>query len=245
MIPTSPQVQGGRLLAEVKQQLVNSAKPGTDLESIEALATKLLNQTGGQPSFKMVPGYHWSTCININSGIVHGIPKGTLKSGDLVTIDVGLYFKGYHTDTSTSFIVGSAPDTTRHFLQAGIDTLPLAIDQARPGNHVWDISNAIQESIEAAGYQVVRDLTGHGVGKKLHQNPAIPCFTSGSRTNTPVLTQGQALAIEVMYVQGDWHTVTAPDRWTISTRDGNLSAVFEETIILTADKPLVVTAITT
>lgn len=225
---------GGHFLAQIKPQLVAATKPGINLAQLDELAEKLLLQTGGQPSFKMVPGYHWSTCINLNDSIVHGIPRSSLviKSGDLVTLDIGLYYKGFHTDTSVSFIVGKAPAATHEFLNVGKQTLSLAIDQAIPGNTVWDISHTIQTQIEAAGYSAVRDLTGHGVGKQLHQEPAIPCYTSGSRDSSPRLQAGQAIAIEVMYTQGDWHLIKSPDNWTLGTRDRSLSAVLEETVIV-------------
>ena len=235
------QRQGGKLLADIKKKLVAASKVSTKLEDLDKLAEKLLLETGGQPSFKMVPGYHWSTCININSGIVHGIPKGTLKDSDLVTVDVGLYYQGYHTDTSTSFIVGSQNQQKQAFLKAGKKTLSKAIKRATAGNHIWDISHTIQKNIEAAGFSVVRNLTGHGVGKELHEDPAIPCYTNRPRLNTPILKDGQVIAVEVMYCQGHWATITQQDGWTISTSDGKLSAVFEETLIVTKGKPEVVT----
>lgn len=238
------QTKGGQLLGKIKNKLKEFAAPGVKLEDIDQLALKLINQTGGQASFQMVPGYNWATCINTNHGIVHGIPKGTLKSGDLVTIDVGLFLDGYHTDTSTSFVIGKPTTVQSLFLQTGEATLKKAISQAIPGNHTWDISHVIQQNIESAGYSVVRNLTGHGVGINLHQEPAIPCFTKPKRSNTPKLHKNQALAIEVMYCQGHWQTITGPDNWTISTKDGKLSAVFEETVLVTNSRPKVVTAAT-
>ena len=237
------QIEGGRLLAKIKKQLNNLCKPGTDLANIDKKAEKLLLKTGGKPSFKMVPGYHWSTCININDGIVHGIPKGLLKSGDLVTLDIGLFYQGFHTDTSSSFLIGNGTKSAQQFLQVGKKTLQQAISQAKVGNRVWDISETIQQGVEAAGFSVVRNLTGHGVGEQLHQEPAIPCFTVGSKTNSPILTKDQAIAIELMYCQGNWATKTDEDDWTISTEDGLLSAVFEETVIITKGKPIVTTSI--
>ncbi len=240
---TKAQTTGGRLLAHIKKQLINAAKPGIKLEVLDHQAESLLKQTGGQPSFQMVPGYSWATCINLNSGIVHGIPKGVIQDGDLVTIDIGLFYKGFHTDTSTSFIAGTPDPQILKFLQVGQKVLQKAIAEAKPGNRVWDISYAIQKGIESAGYSVVRNLTGHGVAQELHQEPTIPCFTRGNRSNSPLLENDQSLAIEVMYCQGNWHTITDSDGWTITTADQSLSAVFEETIILTKNKPLLITAI--
>lgn len=237
------QIAGGKLLAQIKKQLIHSIKPGTDLAHIDKQAEMLLLKTGGQPSFKMVPGYHWSTCINLNQGIVHGIPRGQVKSGDLVTLDIGLYYQGFHTDTSTSFLVGKPTSEAEKFLNQGKKVLKKTISITKAGKRVWDISHQIQQGIEAAGYSVVRNLTGHGVGEELHQEPSIPCYTSGNRSQSPVLYQDQSIAIEVMYCQGHWLTTTDSDGWTISTQDGKLSAVFEETVIVTKDKPIVVTAL--
>lgn len=239
------QIAGGQLLSQVKSQLIDLAKPGISLSYIDNQAEKLLLATGGKPSFKMVSGYHWSTCININDGIVHGIPHEhlTIKSGDLVTIDVGLYFQGFHTDTSISFFVGKTTKSNQKFLTTGQLTLEKAISVATPNHTVWDISHVIQTQIENAGYNVVRDLTGHGVGKRLHQEPAIPCYTQGDKLHSPVLYQNQVLAIEVMYTRGDWHLVKSSDDWTLSTQDKSLSAVFEETVIV-QPQPQVVTRIT-
>lgn len=236
------QLQGGKLLASIKDQLVTATKPGIALEQIDQLAEKLLTQTGGQPSFQLVPGYHWATCINLNQGLVHGIPKGTFKKGDLATIDVGLFFKGYHTDTSTSFIVGAAKNATKQrLLNIGRQTLQAAINQVKPGNKIWDISHTIQTRIEAAGFSVARNLTGHGVGKELHQEPTITCYSQGNRSSSPAIKVGDALAVEVIYCQGSHQTVVESDGWTISTKDGQLSAVFEDTVLVTNQDCLVAT----
>ena len=149
------QRQGGAHLASVKAALVAAAKPGVSFASLDQLAEKLLRDTGGQPSFQMVPGYSWSICININDGIVHGIPHPHLKiaDGDLVTIDVGLFYKGYHTDTSTSFVAGLSTPKKDHFLEVGRNTLQQAIAAAIPGNKVWDISHAIQTGSRLLDFQ--------------------------------------------------------------------------------------------
>lgn len=239
------QRHGGKLLSQVKQKLVKAAHPGISFKEIDDLAEKLLLATGGEPSFKRVPGYYWSTCINVNDGIVHGIPDPAvkLKEGDLVTIDTGLYYKGYHTDTSTSFVLGEPTKEQKRFLHAGRTTLDKAIKVATAGAKIWDISEAIQTGIEAEGYNVVRDLTGHGVGKELHEEPAITCYTEGKRDRSPTIYKGQVLAIEVMYTSGDWHLKTDSDGWTIRTVDGSISAVFEETVIITDKAAEVITAI--
>lgn len=232
---------GGKKLAAIKNHLAELAQTQSSLTELDHEAERLIKKTGGQPSFKTVPNYHWCTCININDGIVHGIPKGTIKQGDLVTIDIGLLYKGYHTDTATSFVVGTPSSQQNKFLSTGRAVLAQAINQAIPGNKIIDISRTIQTGIESAGYNVIRELTGHGVGEELHQPPSIPCFVSNSPDRRVKLKPGMTIAIEVMYAMGDWPLVLAEDEWTLSTRDGQPSAVFEETVLVTKTEPEILT----
>jgi methionyl aminopeptidase len=236
-------IRGGKLLASIKKELVDFAQTAETLEEIDNKANSLIDKSGGKPSFKMVPGYDWSTCINLNSGVVHGIPKGRLETGDLVTIDVGLYYQGYHTDTATSFVVGDSSKEKDKFLEVGRKILASAIGQAKSGKKVKNISRVIEEGIVESGYNVIRELTGHGVGEQLHQQPAIPCFVSKMPDMEVTLRSGMAVAIEVMYVMGDWPLKKNEDGWTLETRDGLLGAVFEETVYLDNDRTLVLTAI--
>ena len=242
---------GGQKLSEIKHHLVSIAKPGVSLSTIESEAQRLIKATGGQPSFAMVPNYHWATCINLNDGLVHGVPDDKkIKEGDLVSIDVGLFLNGFHTDTSVSFISTpkSASDSAIAYpkktalLQVGKKALAKAIVQAKTGNHVGHISQAIQVVVESAGYSVARNLTGHGVGEQLHQQPMIPCFLKTPLEETPIIQSGLTLAIEVIYMAGFHQTITdAEDNWTVRTEDGNLAAVFEETIVVSKGGPVVLT----
>jgi methionyl aminopeptidase len=240
--------QGGRKLAVIRDQLAARLRPGVTLASIEALAQKLIKQAGGQPSFAMVDDYRWATCINLNQGVVHGVPDQTVvKAGDLVSLDVGLFYQGFHSDTSVSFIAGESKNPkTKKFLAVGRKALQLAINQARPGNRLGHISQAIQQTVESAGYSSVRQLTGHGIGRTLHEPPAIPCFLDQPLEQTLRLQPGLALAIEVIYAFGSPEIVTDPDdHWTISTQDGQLAAIFEQTIAVTAAGPQVLTQLPT
>jgi len=240
---TLAMIKGGKKLATVKKQLTNFALKTHSAEKIEELAVILIKKAGGKPSFSMVPNYDWATCINVNSGLVHGVPRGTFKKGDLVTIDIGMFYQGFHNDTSTTFVIGKPTLKQKNFLNIGKKTLKTAIAQARPGNKIKNISQKIQQGIEAAGYNVIRTLTGHGIGKELHQPPPIPCFVADTPEINTKISPNMALAIEVMYTQGSWPLELGSDGWTLTTKDGSLSAVFEETVLVTQNKPKVLTAI--
>jgi methionyl aminopeptidase len=231
----------GKKIAKIREELVSFSQTHPKKEDIEAHACDLIKTTGGEPAFKKVPGYHWATCINVNSQIVHAIPKGYLNSGDLVTIDTGMYYQGTTSDCATSFIIGEPTIEQQHFLDVGKRTLEKAIAVAQPGNRIRDISETIQKNIEKAGYNVVRTLTGHGIGKTMHESPMIPCFVSNDPEIRTVIKPGMVLAIEVMYMVGDWPLIEAKDGWSLSTADGSLSAVFEDDIIVTPQGPEIIT----
>jgi len=234
--------EGGKILREVKKELRRSSKPGVNAMEIEKLATRLISDAGAKPSFKMVPDYHWSTCINVNAGLVHGIPKKSIvfKKGDLISIDVGVYYKGFHTDTSISFAIESSPNVEK-FLKVGEKALNNAIKEARIGRRIYDISEAIEKTLTKENLSPIKSLVGHGVGKELHEDPYIPCFTQGRKKDTFKLVEGMAIAIEVMYALGSSSVGLADDEWTILMRDGKISGLFEETVAITANGPKVLT----
>jgi methionyl aminopeptidase len=243
--------EGGRILRNIRDMVAAAVKPGVKTIELEKMANKIIEKAGGKPSFKMVPGYHWATCINLNDVVVHGIPGETvIREEDKVGIDVGLFYKGFHTDTATTVIVNSNPTSleaslgarSNKFLDTGRLALKRAIGQARPGKRVADISEAIQKTVETAGYSAVRALTGHGLGRNLHEEPAIPCFVVGEYEHSPILLPGMVLAIEVMYNEGGWEVVYKnDDGWTISTADGKISGLFEQTVAITQSGPVVLT----
>jgi len=234
--------EGGKKLGRVKKRLLKAVKVGVRASEIEELAQKLIKEEGGKPSFAMVPGYFWATCINVNEGLVHGIPKAEIvfKEKDVVSVDVGLFYKGFHTDTSFSVALG-VDAATKKFLKTGKGALEKAIAQAQAGNRIYDISQAIEETIKAGGYSPVKALVGHGVGRQLHEGPQIPCFTLGKRQETPEITPGMVLAIEVMYAQGSPEVEIASDGWTISMRDGKIAALYEETVAINSHGHFVLT----
>ncbi len=225
------------MLGRVRQLLYEYTQVGVTPAAIELQARKLIQAEGGELSFTKVPGYRWATCINLNSSIVHGIPTSTtpLKSGDLVTVDVGVYYRGYHTDAAFSKVVGNITKEQARFLRAGQEGLRNAINSVKPGNFVGDISLAMQSTITKYGYNVTRELTGHGVGRELHEEPMISNLVVSPREKTPLLAEGQTLAIEIIWVQGKPALFLEEDGWTIATRDGKLSAVLEETVVVTQD----------
>ena len=235
-------IEGGRKLARVKNKLIEAVRIGVTAEDIENLATELIKKEGGEASFKRVPEYHWSTCVNVNGGVVHGIPKKEVKFslGDVISVDVGMYYKGFHTDTS--FTVGlNVQERIAKFLKAGERALNRAISQAKVGNRIYDISEAIESSLVPFGYNPVQTLVGHGVGRELHEDPQIPGITYGRRKNSPVIPEGATLAIEVIYSMGNPDIELAEDGWTLSMRDGKISALYEETIAVTKKGTIVLT----
>lgn len=236
--------RAGCLLADIRQKLLESAHPGVTSQQIENLAQQLIKTAGGEPSFARVPNYNWATCININEGVVHGVPNNQpFKSGDLVSIDVGIYFKGFHSDCSKTIIVGDQkPPKKVKFLEIGRQTLKKAIQAARPGQRVGHISQAIETNLKKYNLSAIPHLTGHGIGRELHESPHIPGVVKQPIEQTDILKPGMTLAIEVIYTLGSGQTATSSDdHWTIITQDGKISGIFEETIAIKNDGPLILT----
>lgn len=228
---------GGAMLGRVRAALYKYTQVGVSPSEIEAYARKLIKAEGAELSFTKVPGYSWATCININDGVVHGIPTSTtpLKDGDLVTVDVGVYYKGYHTDAAFTKVVGTASPSQVKFLKAGMEGLKNAIAAVKPGNFIGDISAAMDTTVKKYGYSCTKELTGHGVGRELHEEPMISNVVLGPREKTPLIEVGSTLAIEIIYVEGKPSLVMEEDNWTISTKDGKMAAVHEETVVVTDD----------
>lgn len=235
--------QGGKILAQIKEALFEKVEKGVSAWEIEVLTNKMIEAAGAKASFKMVPGYAWATCVNVNEGLVHGIPKKEVvfKDGDLVSVDLGVYFQGFHTDASFSKLVGRNPEAER-FLKAGQLALEKAIGQCRVGKRIFDISEAIETTLKGANYAPIKALVGHGVGRSLHEEPQIPCFVPGKKEMSLKIEAGMALAIEVMYALGKPEVVLENDGWTISMADGKIAALFEETVAIGEKGPQILTA---
>ena len=243
--------RAGAILGEVLETLAEFISPGiTELE-IDRLAEELILKKGGEPGFKKVPGYKHAICISVNDIVVHGIPTyRILSEGDIVGIDCGVFFEGYHTDMAETLRVSTQNSKLKtqnyqkidKFLAAGKRACFAGIEQAKAGNRVGHISAAMQKIIEGAGYSVVRSLVGHGVGKSLHEAPEIPGYLARKIEDTPLLHEGQTLAIEIIYNMGKANVVySGEDDWTIVTEDRSLSGLFERTVLITKSGPELLT----
>lgn len=235
--------EGGQKLLQIKEELAKNVTLGKSGEDIDKLARELIAKAGGKPSFKMVKNYFWTTCVNINDGVVHGIPdKKAFKEGDIVSIDVGFFYKGFHTDTSFTTSIGKAAKETLKFLDAGKKSLKESVCQVKPGRKISAISKKIQKILEERGYSPVRALTGHGIGRELHEEPNIPCFWD-PRLKDEIIPEGAVFAIEVIYTLGLPDLVlSTDDNWTISTKDGKIAGLFEETVAASKNGPQILTA---
>ena len=233
---------GGKKLGKVRDELAAFTKIGMSFADIEKEAQRLIHAAGATPNFSLVPGYHWATCIMKNDELCHGIPTAEkiVKDGDLITIDVGLLYQGYNLDTTTSFIMGNAAPEKTEFLETGKKALARAIEQAVAGNSVFDISFAMQKVVERHGYGMVYQLTGHGVGKKLHEDPHIPCVAQRA-DKRKILYAGQTIAIEPMYTMGNPYLTLDADGWTYRTADHSLAAMFEHTVLVGERGPEILT----
>ncbi len=247
-IPTADELdlmrQSGRISAQALKLAIESVHEGQSLEEIDKLVENKIKELGGGSSFKTVPGYNWTCCLTVNEEVVHGIPRPIiLKAGDVLSIDMGTVYQGWHTDTAWSVIVpGSKEDLSKkeRFLKIGEKSLWAAIDQAKAGNRIGDISAAMQEVIETeGGYKVIRSLVGHGVGRQLHDDPEIPGF--GFKGTGEVLVEGMTIAIEAIYTESTQEVVLDDDGWTLVSDDGSLGGMFEMSVIVGKDGPEVLT----
>ena len=235
--------EGGAILGRVRQELKKLTQVGISPAELEAHAQKLIKSHGAEVSFDKVPGYKWATCINLNEGIVHGIPTSTIAfvSGDMVTVDVGVYYEGYHTDSAYTVVVGESTPAQDTFLEAGLYALKQSIQVVTAGARVGDISFATGEALKKYGVYPTKELTGHGVGRELHEQPMIPNLLLGKIEQTPQLVVGQTIAIEVIYTSKPPSLYLEKDGWTISSRNDKLTAVFEETVQVREDGFLILT----
>jgi len=234
--------ESGKRLYEVKSKLKDAVKPGVTAFEIETLANELIEKTGAEASFSKVPGYKWATCINGNEGVVHGIPHKEIvfTNDDIVSVDVGLVYNKYHSDTSFSKYLGKDPKKKK-FLDIGKRSLEAGISQFKEGNLVEDIPRAMETVLRQNGLNPFSSLTGHGIGKNLHEDPRVPCMILGSEDEQVQLVPGMVLAIEVMYTEGKDKIKVERDGWTISTKDDKMAALWEETVALTSRGRIILT----
>ena len=232
--------KAGEICAQALKKVLDEIRPGVSLKELDEIAESEIKKQGASAAFKTVDNYAATICTTVNEQVVHGIPTDRiLKDGDIVGIDIGAFFQGFHSDLAITVPVGEIDKQKEKFLKIGQKTLEVAIEKAKVGNTIGDISETIQKGIEQAGYSVVESLTGHGVGRQLHEDPMVPGIGK-SGTGSKIL-KNMTLAIEVIYAQGSGDVVLEHDGWTISTRDGSLSGLFEKTIAVSQNGPIVLT----
>ena len=230
-----------RILSEVHERLGEFIKPGISTGEIDELGEKLIRSYDCIPNFLHYNGYPASVCVSVNDEVVHGIPskKRILREGDIVSLDAGLIYKGYHSDAARTYPVGTISKEAAKLIEVTRQSFFEGIKFAKAGNHLYDISNAIDAYVTGFGYGIVRDLVGHGIGTSLHEEPQIPNFKQWRRGIK--LQPGMTLAIEPMINMGDYDVAWLDDDWTVVTTDGSLSAHYENTVLITEGEPEILT----
>jgi methionyl aminopeptidase len=233
--------RAGAILSEVMSALVAAAQPGITTLELDRLAAAELARRKAKPAFLGYRGFPASVCVSLNNEIIHGIPSSGrhVREGDLVSLDLGCLCDGFYSDMAVTVAVGHVSPEASRLIETTRQALAAGIDAMRPGGRLGDVSHAVQAHVEAAGFSVVRDFVGHGIGRALHEEPPVPNF--GKPGTGPRLTEGMVLAVEPMVNAGGWESRTLPDGWTCVTQDGSLSAHFEHTVALTAQGPEILT----
>ncbi len=226
--------RGGDILVEAFERIEAALKPGTTTQQLDSIAEDVITSAGATPSFKGYRGFPASICSSPNEVIVHGIPgPHAVEEGDIISIDVGVYFEGFHVDSAWTFPVGEVTAEAAELLKVTEASLDAAIARCRPGARLGDVGHAVEQTAEQAGFAIVREYVGHGVGRSLHEDPQIPNYGPPGRRE--VLAPGMTLAIEPMVNAGGAATKALADGWTVVTADGSLSAHFEHTVAITPD----------
>lgn len=232
----------GKVVAETHQELAKAVAPGITTKELDQIAEDYITSQGAIPAFKGYRGFPATICTSINEEVVHGIPGlRSLKTGDIISIDIGAVINGYYGDAAVTLPVGEISEEAARLLEVTEQCLYKGIEQAQVNNRLTDISHAIQSYVEANGFSVVRDFVGHGIGKKMHEEPQVPNF--GMPGRGPRLKPGMCLAIEPMVNMGSYHVEVLLDNWTVVTSDKQLSAHFEHSIAVTEKGPLILTKI--
>jgi methionyl aminopeptidase len=230
----------GRVLARCHEILRSKARPGVTTADLDAAAERFIRSQGAEPAFKGYRGFPGSICASPNSMVVHGIPGGyELQRGDILSIDIGVVLDGWVADAAITHPIGPVTPVAQRLLATTRASLFDAVDQARVGNRLGDVSHAVQQRVEADGFAVIRSLVGHGIGRDMHEDPQIPNF--GESGTGPELEEGMVLAIEPMVNVGTHHVRMGSDNWAVYSQDGSLAAHFEHTVAITADGPRILT----
>ncbi|HEX6589162.1 MAG TPA: type I methionyl aminopeptidase [Longimicrobiales bacterium] len=236
--------RAGRIVAETLELMRGTVRPGLTTEDLDDVAEEFIrSHPGAKPSFKGLYGFPKTLCISIDEEIVHGIPskRRVLREGSIVSVDCGVQLDGLHADSATTIPVGEVSAEAERLMRVTRESLEAGVAAARVGNHIGDIGHAVQTVAEGAGFGVVRELVGHGIGTRFHEEPQVPNF--GSPKRGPQLRPGMTIAIEPMITEGSPLTKTLKDKWTVVTVDGKLSAHFEHTVAITPEGPRVLTAV--
>jgi methionyl aminopeptidase len=232
--------RSGKITSKTLARLMEAAKPGVTTRELDRIAEESIRSMGGIPTFIGYNGYPSSICASVNDEVVHGMPGDrVLEDGDLLSLDIGTTLEGYVSDSAITVAVGEVSDAAKRLMHVTQECLMLGIAQMQAGNHLGDIGHAVQRHAESHGYGVVRALVGHGIGRKMHEDPQVPNY--GTPGEGPVLRKGLVLAIEPMITQGTWEVATLDDGWTVVTEDGKLAAHFEHTIAITDSGPKILT----
>ncbi len=233
--------RAGRIVSDLLKLMGREAKAGVRTQELDATAEEFIRSSGAEPAFKGYYGYPASICTSVNDEVVHGIPgKRVLKDGDIVGVDVGVKFEGYFSDAARTFAIGGVDEESRRLIEVTREAMNRGISQAVEGKHLSDISWAVQSFAESAGFSVVREYVGHGIGRNLHEEPQVPNY--GEPHQGPRLVTGMALAIEPMINAGGHKVRVLEDAWTVVTLDGKRSGHFEQTVFVGKDEPEIVTA---
>lgn len=232
--------QAGLIAGRTLKEVAKYVKSGVTTKELDEVAEQFIRKSGAKPTFIGYRGYPASLCVSVNDEVVHGIPgKKKLKVGDVVSIDVAATLDGFVGDTATTLVIEPVEARAQTLVNVTKASLEAAIEQMRPGKRLGDIGAAVQEVAESAGFGVVRDFVGHGIGRQMHEEPAVANY--GTRGSGMRLEEGMVLAIEPMITMGDWKVKILKDGWTVVTQDGSLAAHFEHSIAVTADGPIVLT----
>ena len=236
----------GKIVAEVLLKIEENISPGITTKELDRIASDYIIKNGAFPSFLGVPNYYGgikfpgAICASLNGEVIHGIPDGRrLREGDIISVDVGAFYNGFHGDAARTFPVGRVSEDALKLIEVTRQSFFEGLNFVRPNNRISDISGAIQDYAESFGYSIVKEYTGHGVGRELHEDPEVPNYRTNRRGHR--LAAGMAIAIEPMVNQGGADIVLAANKWTVYTKDGKLSAHYENTVIVTDDDPLIVT----
>ena len=224
--------QSGNMLNSVKEIIKKNIAAGITTKELDYIAEKEILDLGGKPGFKGLYGFPGTICSSFNEEIVHGIPSNRkIKDGDIISIDCGVIYEDFNTDSAFTLGIGNLPVKTSKLIETTLNSLHLGIKEAVPNNHIGDIGHAVESYSTNNGFSVVKEYVGHGIGKNLHEDPQIPNY--GIKSSGPKIIEGMALAIEPMLIEGDEQTKIDNDGWTVKTKDGSMSAHFEDTIIIT------------